>query len=132
MVSKDLADRLKETSANKGKEFTFLTLKVKFSLTEDRDKGQEASKEGGGDEDKDERVELIILGLLAHLLVQGVGGYRVVVVVEVPSGHRRSVLALKCEASLFFSKYLLRSCVSFLMQYSILLGVYNRVCQKRP
>ena len=103
MVSKDLADRLKETSANKGKEFTFLTLKVKFSLTEDRDKGQEASKKSGGNEDKDERVELVILGLLPHLLVQGVGGYRVIVVVEVPSGHRRSVLVLKCEASLFLA-----------------------------
>ena len=98
MVSKDLADRLKETSANKGKEFTFLTLKVKFSLTEDRDEGQEASKEGGGDENKNERVELIILCLLPHLLVQGVGSHGVVVVVEVPSGHRRSVLVLKCEA----------------------------------
>ena len=108
MLSKDLADRLKETSAKKGKEFTFLTpplYTVQFSLTENRDEGKEASKESGGDEDEDERVELVILGLLADLLIQGVGGHGVVVVVEVPGRHRRSVLVLKGGAHFFANTY---------------------------
>ena len=97
---------MKETSAKKMKRNLLFSLHfIQFSLTENRDEGKEASNESGGDKDEDKRVQLVILCLLADLLIQGVGGHGVVVVVEVPGRHRRSVLVLKRRRS-FFNKYI--------------------------
>lgn len=111
---------MKETSA-KRKRIYFCSLSLPnvncFPLTENRDEGQEPGEESGGDQDEDEGVELIVLRLLPDLLVQGVGGHGVVIVVEVPGGHRCGVLVLKYAA---YCKYMYllvsRLCVP-LMQY---------------
>ena len=125
-MSKDLAARLKETSA-KRKIIYFCSLSLRnvkcFPLTENRDEGKEPGEESGGDQDEDEGVELIVLRLLPDLLVQGVGGHGVVIVVEVPGGHRRGVLVLKCAA---YCKYMYllvsRLCVPLSCNTSVLLG----------
>ena len=51
-------------------------------LTEDGEESQEADDDGDGEENQDEGVQLVRV----ILLVQRVGGHRVVVVVKVPSG----------------------------------------------
>ena len=54
------------------------------ALTEDGDKSQEADQESDRQEDKDKRIQLV----LVSLLVERVGSHGVVVVVEVASRHR--------------------------------------------
>lgn len=88
-----------------------------FPLTENRDEGKEPGEERGGDQDEDEGVELVILGILTDLVFEGVGGHGVVVVVEVPGGHGRGVLVLECGAHCkYLHTYLLvsRLCVSLM------------------
>lgn len=60
-------------------------------LTEDGDEGKEADQQRHGQQHEHEGVELVAL---VRLLVEGVGGHGVVVVVQVPGGHRRLVARL--------------------------------------
>ena len=52
-------------------------------LTEDGDKSQESHEKSDGQEDEDKGIELVFISLL----IERVGGHRVVVVVEIASGH---------------------------------------------
>lgn len=60
-------------------------------LTEDGEESEEADYDGDGEKDQHQGVQLV--GVI--LLVQGVGGHRVVVVVKVPGGDGLLVRGLR-------------------------------------
>ena len=56
------------------------TAQCQGGLTEDGEEGEQTDDDGDGEENQDERVQLVRV----VLLIQRVGGHRVVVIVKVP------------------------------------------------